>query len=482
MELQLATLSGGGDSPFQVTQLVIHLARRASQSAVIWTLGMNGLRLASSLILLPLLLSQLAPADLGMHFLLVSLGALAPLLDLGFSSAIWRAVCHAQAGGKELPVEGLDAPPADNAPPNRELLWGLLDAARQVYQRIAWLAVLLLGSLGTLLVSLRIEETTTPAHAWLAWGVALLAAAWEVYAGWWGTYLMGLNRMVTFAQINFSAYLLKLGFSAGLLWAGAGLSSVPCAGLLAVLVQRTLARRECLRLLPGTPPPLATDGGRELVARLWPNASRTGLVALGGFFSGQALLFISSLAYGLATTAQFGLSLQIITVSQGLAAVWTQVKWPELAQRWTRGDLPGVRQVLGQRLWLAVITFTVLAGGAVALAPSLVHWLAPDKAVLAPGWLALMALNGLLDLHLACWGMLIFTGNRVTYWRHLLWANGATFGLAAGLVWMTDLGLGALVIAPLITGCAFNYWHWPRVGSAMLQTTWSRLFFGRRVD
>lgn len=77
----------------------VQLARRARESAVLWSWGMNALRVGATLLLLPLLLRRLDPAELGMHYLLVGIMVLAPLLDFGFGNAIWRAVAHAQAGG-----------------------------------------------------------------------------------------------------------------------------------------------------------------------------------------------------------------------------------------------------------------------------------------------------------------------------------------------------------------------------------------------
>jgi hypothetical protein len=122
----------------------------------------------------------------------------------------------------------------------------------------------------------------------------------------------------------------------------------------------------------------------------------------------------------------------------------------------------------------------VLAGGAVLLAPPLLAWFAPDKAVLPPGWLAVMAMTALLDLHLSCWGALLFAGNQVPYQWPVVFGNLATLALAAVLA-ASALGLMGLALAPLLVGLAYNHWHWPRVGAARLGTTWTELMCSRRV-
>lgn len=459
------------------------LLRQAARSAVVWSWGMNGLRLGSSLILLPLLVHRLSKTDLGMHYVLLNLGALAAVLDFGFSGAVWRAVAHASAGGKQMLQFGVDEPPPEGSELNRELIWNLMAAARRLYGRLALVALLLLAPLGTLLVNVGVAETSAPARTWLAWGATLVLAVWEVYASWWNSYLLGLNRVVACAQLNFAAYLIRLVGSAALLSMDVGLLSVPLAGLVAVLVQRTLARRACLQCL-GEPPPTPVDPAvpRNLIAHLWPNASRIGFLNVSSYLGGQAMAFLCLTKLGLAANAEYGLSLQIMSVAQGIAIVWIQVKWPAIAQMRTQGDFAAIRTIVRQRLWLSVASFVLLVTAAVPLAPPLLHWLNTDKAIMPSAWLWVIAVHTLLEMHLSVWGMLIYTDNRVPYLRPLLLANGASLGLAIGLLHFTGLGLGALVLAPLLAGLVYNYWHWPRVGGGLLQTSWSRLIFTCQSD
>jgi hypothetical protein len=459
---------------------LVQLARRARDSAVLWSWGMNALRVGATLLLLPLLLRRLDAAELGMHYLLTGIMVLAPLLDFGFGNAIWRAVAHAQAGGRELNAEGLEDPPAAESLPNTPLQWQLLQAARQTYARLAWWAAALLAVGGSAVVAYRVAELPAPHLAWVAWAITWVAAVAEVRAGWWGVFLLGLNRPRDFARANFAGYAVRLALGAALLWAGAGLLAVPGAALVGVGLQRWLARRECLRQLAGAEPAVDPGVVRTVAARLWPNARRIGVVALSSFLGTQSLLLISLAGFGLAATAQFGLSLQLMSVSQSMAAVWLQVKWPELARRQSQGDLAGLRALMRGRVWLALGTCAVLAGGAVLLAPPLLAWFAPDKAVLPPGWLAVMAMTALLDLHLSCWGALLFAGNQVPYQWPVVFGNLATLALAAVLA-ASALGLMGLALAPLLVGLAYNHWHWPRVGAARLGTTWTELMCSRRV-
>ena len=457
----------------------LHLAHRARESAVLWSWGMNALRVGATLLLLPLLLLRLDAAELGMHYLLSGIMVLAPLLDFGFGNALWRAVAHAQAGGRELSAQGLVSAPAKGALPNFRLHWQLIHAARHTFERLTWWAAAILAVCGTAAVAFRVAELPAPRMAWAAWAITWIAAVAEVRMGWWGMFLLGLNRPREFAQANFVGYAIRLALAAALLWAGAGLLAVPIAAMVGVGFQRWLACRECRRQLAGKEVPIEQGAVQEITCLLWPNARRIGIVALSSFLGTQALLLISLAEFGLVATATFGLSLQLTSVSQGMAAVWLQVKWPELAQRQTQGDLAGLRALMRARVILALATCTLLTVGAVSIAPPLLAWLAPDKSVLPVGWLAVMAVTALLDLHLSCWGVLLFAGNQVPYQWPIVIGNLTTLALAL-VLGVTSLGMGGLALAPLLVGLAYNHWHWPSVGAAQLGTTWSKLMCSRQ--
>lgn len=457
------------------------LAQRLWESPVAWSWGFNTLRVASGLLLLPLLVRLLSKADLGMHYVLLSLGTLALMLDFGFSGAIWRAVCVALAGGKELRAEGLAPAPEPGAQPNPELLWDVLAVTRHVYVRLAVLALLLLGGAGTLIVARHAGATSSAELTWLAWGLTLAGAVWEVYAGWWGTYLGALNRMLTFARLNCLAHALKLVLAVGLLLGGLGLLAVPVAGLVATFIQRWLARRACLEALAAWPRPGRPPDVRGLLARLWPNTWRQGIVGLSGYLGLSASALLCLEFFGLAANAQYGLSVQIILACQGMAAAWTQVKWPEIAQHCARGDRAAMRRVFQPRLWRQLLTFAALAVVLVLSAQPALLWLGSNKEVLPVGWFALLAVNALLESHLSAWGMLITTGNRIPVMWAVLLANLASLSLAVWLIAASSLGLPALVAAPLLVGCAFNYWYWPAFGARFLGTRWPCFMFQRQA-
>ena len=92
------------------------MINRLYNSAVVWSWVFNGIRLVSGLVLLPLVLHELSTADLGMYYVLLSLVALAPIIDFGFGPTMGRFVSYAMGGAETLHAHGPPTPGKPEAP------------------------------------------------------------------------------------------------------------------------------------------------------------------------------------------------------------------------------------------------------------------------------------------------------------------------------------------------------------------------------
>ena len=458
------------------------LCRRLLGSAVVWSWAYNFLRLASGLLLLPLLFRILSADDLGMYYLFLSLSAVSTALDFGFGPTLGRFVNYAMGGAKRLSAQGVDATEL-HGQPNYALLWELFHTAKICYRILAGVTFVLLCVFGSLLVGHKAAGTSSPLLTWIAWGVCLLSAVAEVYFSFSNVFLRNLNQMLVGIRIMVFCYALRLVLACGLLLFGAGLLALPVATLLTGLLIGVWSRRECQRLLPAAACPAVVDC-RPHLATLWPGAWRLGLYFAGLYLGTNGNVLLCSAVLGLKANASYGPSLQVMSVIGGLATVWTQVKWPLIGQYMGRQQLAPIRQLLPQRLALLLLTYAVLAVVALFLGPPLLKLVAPNKSFLPVLWFGLLALNGLLEQNCSTWNTLISLGNRLP----MLWAslatNAACFALNAGLLHLAGAQPGWLVLGPLLTGLAFNYWFWPRYGAHTLGLSWTeslRLGLPRRA-
>jgi Na+-driven multidrug efflux pump len=384
------------------------------------------------------------------------------------------------AGSTELKAQGLGPPETNNRDPNFQLLWKLLFTTRWVYRFLSFGVFIVLGAWGSYVTQIRIAETSDPSMAWLAWGLTLAGIVFEIYSGWWNVYLRGLNKVLLCSRILALAFTVKILISCGLLLCGAGLLSVPLATLVSSFLQRNISRYYALQFLSTHPFP--SPPRSEIIALLrvlWPNSWRIGVHFLSYYLVPLANTTLCVSQLGLAANAQYGLTLQIATIMQGIAAVWIQVKWPIIGQYFARGAFDRIRQILRQRLLLQFLTFGVMAGATIFLGPHALQWLGTGKSLLPEPWLALMILATLLDLHSNTWVTFISVSNRLPFLWYTVGTNLATVAISIILLHATSLGFGALVLAPLFTNTLCNYWRWPMEGARMLQTRWWNLMFSR---
>ncbi|MBK7998477.1 MAG: hypothetical protein IPK15_07120 [Verrucomicrobia bacterium] len=416
--------------------------------------------------------------------ILANLVSFVPLLDMGFLPSIARSISYAMAGAKELKAHGTESPSEGGGQPNFPLLWQLLSTTRRLYQLLALVVFVGVGAWGTFAVGLKINETTQPEQAWLAWWMTLAGVVFEMYSGWWSTYLRGLNQVLAATRILAAAYLLRLLLAAILLLAGAGLLSVPIAALISSFVLRSLSRRLALRFLNASPQPEISRGEvSKLLRILWPNSWRVGVHCL----SNSLLIHLNVTVLcpqllGLEATGQYGLSLQVVTVMQGMASVWLLVKWPIIGQYISRQDWPPLRTLVRQRLLLQYGTYAIMAIVAVPVAPLLLEAIKSNK-TLIPLYLAGLSCDLRICRNaLSSWATLVSLGNRLPYLSFTVATNIVGLVLSFLLFAFTDLEIGALVIGPLLAGTAHNYWRWPREGCRVLHTSWVNLFAPRRAS
>ncbi len=451
------------------------MLKRLKGSAVVWSWVYNGLRLASGVILLPLVLHKLPTPELGMYYLLMSQVALVPLVDFGFGPSIGRFVGYAMGGAEKLQAHGMAEPAKSNAP-NYDLVWELLTASRTLYRYLTIALLVIVGTMGTLAVEVRANETGSPTLTRLAWAATLVSTLYDIYAGYWSNFVQSMNQVLVGLRIGLVAYVLRLTVIAVLLVCGAGLLSMPLGALVGSVVGRSWARAKCLQLLAGHPPPAKTDP-KKILGILWPNSWRTGVLVVAGYLTGNGNTQICSYVLGLRATAEYGLSVQLIGVVAGMAGVWTLVKWPLAGQYLARHDYRGLRQMLQPRVWLQYLSFLSLAIGLIACGPYLLKWFGSGKQMLPVNWLCLMVLDSFLLLQFSFWTTLILAQNRLPSLWPTVATNVLSLLLSLTLVNFTSLGTGALVLGPLIAGCLFNYWYWPPYGARSVGTSLFRFLF-----
>ena len=89
------------------------------KSDIIWSYIAKFLGIASGLLVLPFILNRLTAEEMGLNYLMLTIGSMVSLLDFGFSPQFGRNITYVFSGAKELAKEGFSKKEVDSKPSYR---------------------------------------------------------------------------------------------------------------------------------------------------------------------------------------------------------------------------------------------------------------------------------------------------------------------------------------------------------------------------
>lgn len=116
---------------------------------ILWNYLATFLKIASSALLLPLILRMMSSEMVGVWTVFVTITAFAGLLDFGFNPSFTRNISYIFSGFKNLQATGVETITSDNIIIDYGLLKGLIASMRWLYFRISIILFLLLSTVGT---------------------------------------------------------------------------------------------------------------------------------------------------------------------------------------------------------------------------------------------------------------------------------------------------------------------------------------------
>jgi O-antigen/teichoic acid export membrane protein len=419
----------------------------------------QALQYGAGLIVLPFVVTRLAPAEIGLWYLFLTVQSLAFLADFGFQPTLARAFASAYAGASELRKRGHGETSGE---PNLPLIQEILYFCRRLYLALAGVVVLLLLAAGLVyFCGSTADEQPDVVHNLLVWAILSVGTASQLYFSWTYSFLTGAGRISASYGGQIVSRMSFVAIGIGVLVSGFGLPGLALANLSSIIVGRAYAAysmRPLFSQLVSSPP--RHEKSRDTFKALWPNATRMGLVTLGAFLITRANLMIISAFLGLATTAAYALSLQLLMAVVSIAQLPMQIAAPMMVQMRVHRNILALRRVFITRqamllaLLIVGLLFIVVAG------PWLLALIGSNVQLLPTGILLLLGLVLLLEANHSACALVITTGNEVPFVVPALVSGLAvvvlgTFAAAAGY------GVAGVILAQGLVQLAYNNWKWP---------------------
>ena len=333
---------------------------------IAWNFAGTMMRVASGVILLPLVLRMLSKEDVGLWNIYLQIGGLALLLDFGFQSAFSRNITYIFSGVKVLQAEGYSSVDDNDKSISYPLLKSVIQAMRRFYGIIAvvFLFIFFAASPFYLTRVLRDYHGGTDLKViWFSWFIYGVLVAYQLYTYYYSSLLIGRGMVKKQQQIYVVGQSFRIGASIVLLMMGYGIVSMVVGQLVSDIFTRVLSYNAFydkdikLKLKSAIASPV-----KEIIKIMSPNATRIGITTLGWFLTSKIIIIVAPLlSISLSTVGSYGITMTMVSLIMSLSTLWSSTFYPKLTLYRVNNLHEDLKRVYikGQ---LAMITVYIICG------------------------------------------------------------------------------------------------------------------------
>ena len=430
---------------------------------IYWNYLATFLKIASSALLLPLILRLMPTEMVGIWTVFMTVAALVVLFDFGFNSSFSRNVTYVFCGVKELKVKGIQNENAENNLVDYSLLKGVIDVMRWFYLRISVILYVLLLTGGSYYIHTILKTYQgNKIDIYIAWVLLCSINTYNLYTLYYDALLIGKGLIKRSKQIIIVGQTVYLLIAAILILAGFGLIALVSAQVISVIIIRLLSYYSFFtKELKHELDICISRPQKEILQAIYPNAVKIGFTSLGSFLVTRSSILIGSIYLPLADLAAYGISVQLIMVISALAGIYLSTYYPKISKFRVENNKLAIKELYIKGQLLLFITYFI--GGLILILFG--SWgidLIGSKTQLMPKFLLLLTLFvTYLEANHSSAATVLLTKNEVPFLKASLLSGGATVIMLFVLLVYTNLGLWALILAPGMAQGIYQNWKWP---------------------
>lgn len=444
---------------------------RVGKKEIIWSYLAQFLSMGVGVITLPFILNKLSADEIGLNYILITVGSVIALVDLGFAPQFARNFTYVFSGVQQLQKEGI-GPKGEKI--NYELLGYLLKTARYIYGILALIALILLLCVGTPYVYKTTNGFIAVPNAQYIWLVYSMGVLFQIFYSYYSSMLLGAGKIKEQKYAVIGNKIIYMAITIGGLYCGWGLMSVALAQLLSPFFGRLLSYhyfytpdlRERLSYY--------SYEGREKVIdifhTLWHNAKRTAIISIGTYAILRFSMFIAGLYLTLEEFASYGLMVQLVGILGNVSCTFLQISQPKLASLRASANTSALIRQFSIAYDIFIVLFIIgsigiVCWGAPILALIKSNALLPDKTILI-----LYCVVMFLEYNHSNFAILISSDNRIPFAPASILTGVAVCLGVFVVVRFTSWSILGLVAVQGICQAAYQNWKWPTVAIEELHT------------
>ena len=430
---------------------------------VIWNFAATFMRVASGIIVLPLVLRMLPTQEYGLWTIYATIGGLAILLDFGFSNSFSRSVTYIFSGVKELKIEGYTPVDADDKTIDYGLLKSVIAAMRRYYGILAVVFLIVFTVISPFyLKSILKEYSGNKSEIWVSWFAYGVLVAYQLYTYYYSSILSGRGKVKRVQQIIIIGQICRIGTAVIFLLLGYGIISLVIAQFVSDIVNRTLCYYSFydkeLKLNLHTSANVEVG---EVMKMMTPNALKIGITAVGGLLNSRLIILIAPLYLTLDEIACYGTTKQMLDLIISLGLLWFGTYYPKITLHRVNDNIIQIKRMYLKAKFSMVMIFLICGAGLIFIGPGLLV-LIHSKTHLLPSFMTFVFLIvTFFETNHVLAAQMILTKNEVPFAKASIISGLAAIVLLLISLKFTTIGIWGMILAPGIAQIVYQNWKWP---------------------
>lgn len=452
---------------------------KVGKQDIIWSFLGTFFQYCTSLIILPIILSNMASQELGLWYSFASIGTLVTYLDFGFSTTLVRNITYAWSGADKIRKKGFDV--ADiKKKVNVAFVKQILFTCQIVCAVIGLVALVVMAIGGTLYVSYITRYFSNQANALFAWEIYALAVFFNIYYNYCANALKGIGLIGRYQKILVFARVAQIALSYVGIMAGYGLIALSIAYLVSGFIIRFCSKyylnkeiRKIDAQINGSVAECISIKNRMksslgIFKDVWYNAKRSGIIALCSYATNQSLTLICSAYLGMEETASYGLSLQVVSAIMNVAGLFMATYQPRLINSMALGRDEEYRKTFSMCMFIfssvacvSIIIFAVVSKWILSILGS--------NTAIPIGMFLFMSLYMFLEHNHGQYTSYFTMRNEIKYLRAYAISS---IGIVMGSWVLAIMGCNIymLMAVHFVVQICFNNWYWPYKAMKLMGT------------
>lgn len=431
---------------------------------VIWNFIATTMRVASGLIVLPLVLHMLPSEEVGLWNIFLIIGSLAALLDFGFSNSFSRNITYIFSGVKVLKTSGYAAVDEKDKSIDYGLLKSVISAMRRYYAVLALVFLVLFIAISPVYLTTVLEKYSgNKNNVWFAWFSYGVLVAYQLYTYYYSSLLIGRGLIKRNLQITIVGQASRIISSILFLLMGFGLISLVIGQLVSDIVNRILCYvafydSEIKQKIKES----VTIPVKEIMKIMTPNAVKIGVTTIGWFLFNKLIVLIAPLYLTLSQIGSYGTTRQIVDLIVSFGALWFSTYYPKITNHRVNDNLFHLKRMYIKSKLIMFMVFIICGIGFIFAGPVLLNMIHSKTQLLPTIMIIGLLFFAFLDSNQSIASSLLLSGNEVPFMKSALFTGILTVGILFSLLQFTSIGIWSLILAPGISQLAYQDWKWPK--------------------